>query len=54
MMNNYPPEIKNQETSCDRNKMGHLNLLSEQDVDAMFITEKVGNVHKMFVNPASI
>ena len=29
-------------TGYDRNKMGHLNLLSEQDIHAMF-THKKGN-----------
>ena len=36
MMNIYPPELKNQETLHDRNKMGHLNLLPDQDVHTMF------------------
>ena len=34
-MNNQTPELKNQETSYDQNKMGHLNLLSDYDVHVM-------------------
>ena len=45
-MDNYPPELKNQETLYDQNKMGRLNLLSEQDVHAMFTTEKVRECSK--------
>ena len=39
-MNNKPPDLKNQETTKDRNKMRHLNLLSDQDVYAIFIQKK--------------
>ena len=38
MMNKQPPELKNQGISY--NKMGHLNLLSDQDVHAMFTYRK--------------
>ena len=40
MMNKKPPKLKNQETLYDRNKMGHLNLLSDQNVHAMFTYRK--------------
>ena len=39
-MNNESPELKNEETSYDRTKMGHLNLMSDQDVHAMFTYRK--------------
>ena len=39
-MNNKPPVLKNQETTKDRNKMRHLNLLPDQDVYAIFIQKK--------------
>ena len=45
-MNNEPSELKNQETLYDQNKMGDLNLLAEQDVHAMFTTEKVRECSK--------
>ena len=35
-MNNEPPDLKNQETLYDQNKMEHLNLLSDQDIHTMF------------------
>ena len=34
------PDLKNQETADDRHKMGHSNLLSEQDIHAMFTHRK--------------
>ena len=39
-MNKKPPKLKNQETLYDRNKMGHLSLLSDQNVYAMFTYRK--------------
>ena len=39
-MNNKLPDSKNKETTKDRNKMGHLNLLSEQDVYTIFTHRK--------------
>ena len=41
MMSNYPSELKRHKNLYDRNKIGHLNLLSEQDVHVMFTAEKV-------------
>ena len=39
-MNNSPPGSKNQETSYHRNKMEHLNLLSDQDVHSVLTYRK--------------
>ena len=39
-MNNKLPDLKNQETTKDRSKMRYLNLLSDQDVYAIFIQKK--------------
>ena len=34
VMNNKPPDLKNQEPKKDRNKIVHLNLLSDKDIHA--------------------
>ena len=55
MINNYTPELKSQETSYGRNKMGHLNLLPDQYVHAMFPYRTSEEMfQKTFVNSASI
>ena len=40
MMSKSPPELKNQKILYDRNKMEHLNVLSDQDIYAMFTYRK--------------
>ena len=39
-MNKQTSELKYQGILYDQNKMGHLNLLSDQDVHAMFTCRK--------------
>ena len=39
-MNKLPTKLKNKETLYDQNKMVHLNLLSGEDVQAMFTYRK--------------
>ena len=40
MVNNLPPDLKNQEIAYDRNKMGHSSFLPEQDIHKMFTHKK--------------
>ena len=46
MINNKPHDLKNQETLCDRNKMGYLNLFSKMDAHAMFTYRKSKRMFK--------
>ena len=39
-MNNLPTKLENKETSYGQNKMLHLNLLSDEDVQAMLTYRK--------------
>ena len=43
------PELKNQETSYDRDKKGHLTLLSDQDIHCTFTYRKAGGMLKKSV-----
>ena len=45
-MNNEPPELKNQESLYDQNKMGHLNLLSDKYIHAMSTYRKGNEMFK--------
>ena len=48
MINNWPPELKSQGASYDRNKKVHLKLLLDPGVHAMFAYRKGQGMFKEY------